>query len=93
MAADSARKIESTVMRALADGRQVAVSDATGITQTRLSRWKSADGGQGGGLHLSEVADVMEALGLAVIETAGETVTVAREEYEALRVLAMRALK
>lgn len=92
MDSPATREIQSRVLRALADHGQRAVAEAAGISETRLSRWKSGDAA-GGGLHLSEVASALAALRLAVVDAAGgETVTVTREEYDALRTLARRAL-
>lgn len=92
MSAETARNIESEILRALAERGQSATASSAGITPTRLSRWKRT-GSDGGGLFLSEVAEVLAALGMIVVDTTdSETVTVQRDELDALRVLARRAL-
>lgn len=91
MTAEKANKITTTVLRALADRSQTATATAADITESRLSRWKNADD-NGGGLHLSEVARVMAALGLAVVETEADLIAVTREEYDALKTLARKSL-
>lgn len=85
----TARQIESLVLRALAEKGQSSASSTTGVSETKISRWK-----QDGGLSLAEVSALLSALGLALIDTTTvEVVTVAREELDALRVLARRALQ
>ena len=92
MNVESARKIEAAILRAFADRGQRPVSEACDISESRLSRWKSGDMA-GGGLHLAEVVKVLAALGLVTIEAdGGELVTLARDEYQALTVLARKAL-
>lgn len=87
-----ARKVESAVLRAFADLSQAEVSRATGISETRLSRFKS-DASDGGGLSLPEVAAVLAALGLCVLRAShDELVTLPAEEVCALRTLARRYL-
>ncbi len=82
------RQIESAILRALADQGQATAAQATGISESKLSRFKSD-----GGLSLQEVSNLLTSLGLAVIDTASkEVVTIPREEFEALRVLSRRAL-
>jgi hypothetical protein len=88
---DNARKIESAVLRALAERTQRNAAEAAGLSESRVSRFKGE--GADGGLHLPEVAALLAALGLCVIDgDAKELATLPRDEYEALRVLARRAL-
>lgn len=92
MTTDTARNIETTILRALAERGQKETAIASDLTTTRLSRWKK-DEGNGGGLHLPVVAVVLAELGLAVIDTQdNELVTVPRDEYDALRTLARIAV-
>ena len=92
MTVESARKISATILRSFADSGQRPISEATDISESRLSRWKSGDQ-MGGGLHMDEVARVLDALGLAVIDAnAGELVTLSKDEHQALTVLARKAL-
>lgn len=82
------RQTESAVLRALAERGQSTVAQATSISETRISRFKSD-----GGLCLHEVAALLCSLGFALVDTAStEVVTVAREELDALKVLARRGL-
>lgn len=92
MTTETARNIETTILRALAEHGQRETAEGSGLTTTRLSRWKKDDG-NGGGLHLPIVAAVLAELGLAVVDTNdNEMITVPREEYEALRTLARVAV-
>ena len=82
------RQVESAILRALAEQGQSTVAESTGLSETKLSRFKSD-----GGLCLQEVAKLLTTLNLAVIDTGSkEVVTIAREEFDALRVLSRRAL-
>lgn len=88
----AARSIESAVLRALAERSQVEAARSSGISESRLSRWKSS-APDGGGLFLAEVASVLAALGLAVIPAdPGDLVPVPADELRALRLLARKAL-
>ena len=85
---NTSRQVESAILRALAEQGQSTVAQATGISETKLSRFKSD-----GGLCLQEVAMLLTTLGLAVFDTGSvEVATLPREELNALRVLARRAL-
>lgn len=87
-----ARKIESCVLRALAECGQGEVARRAGISDTRLSRWKNG-ATDGGGLQLHEVAAALDAMGLVVIQAApGDLVTVPKTYLDALRVLAIEGL-
>jgi hypothetical protein len=82
------RQVESAILRALAEHGQATVAGATGISETKLSRFMSD-----GGLSLSEVSILFTSLGLAVFDTGNaEVATVPREELNALRILARRGL-
>lgn len=84
----STQQVESAILRALAEHGQSAVAQATGISETKLSRFKGE-----GGLSLQEVSSLITALDLGVIDTGSrEVVTIPREEFDALRVLSRRAL-
>lgn len=91
IAAD-ARNVETLLLRTLADVGQVQVAARAGISDTRLSRFKNA-AQDGGGLQLPEVAAVIAAMGLAVIDTRpSDVVSMPTAEVEALRTLARKAL-
>lgn len=84
----TSRQVESAILRALAEHGQSKVAEATGISETKLSRFKSD-----GGLCLAEVAHLLAALGIAVYDACSvEVATLPREELNALRTLARRAL-
>lgn len=92
MSSDGARMIQTAVLRALAEHSQKAVSDGSGISESRISRWKS-DALDGGGLHLDETCRVLAALGLAIVDASPmDLVILPRDEHSALRVLARKAL-
>lgn len=87
-----ARTIETVLLRALANASQTDIARASGISDTRLSRFKNA-ATDGGGLWLQEVANVLAALGLSVIDARpSDLITMPAERAEALRVLARSAL-
>ena len=88
---EAARKTESAILRGLARTTQVAASQASGISDVRISRFVS-DSPDGGTLHLGEVAALLAALGLVVVDgDAREVVTLPRDELDALRTLARKA--
>lgn len=88
MSGADARSIETTILRALAERGQKTTAAAAGISDTRLSRWKSGSE-DGGGLSLPEVADALAALGLRVFPDAdGPMVRVPASVLHALYVLA-----
>lgn len=85
---NTTRQVESAILRALAEQGQSTVAQATGISETKLSRFKSD-----GGLSLQEVSHLLTTLSLAVIDTGStEVVTIPRDEFDALKVLSRRAL-
>lgn len=93
MSADDARKIETVILRTLSERNQTETATAIGVTGARLSRWKMIDSGQGGGLHLPDVAELLATIGLAVVDTNNaDLITLSRDEYNALRTLARRSL-
>lgn len=90
---NSARKIESVILRSLSDRNQSETAAAVGISGVKLSRWTRANTGEGGGLHLPEISTLLAALDLCLLESSqGEMVTIPRDEYDALRTLARRLL-
>ena len=91
MTAADSRNAESIILRRLADVSQADAARVTGISESRLSRWKNNDA-NGGGLSLAETAAVLAALGLHPVAVGTEAVTIPAAEYEALRLLARKAL-
>jgi hypothetical protein len=84
------RSVEHEVLSAMAEIGQKQASAASGISETRLSRWKSSSP-EGGGLTLAEVASVLGALGLSVVPAgASGVVAMPAEEFAALHVLLRR---
>lgn len=90
---EDARSIETCILRALAESSQAAIASSTGISETRLSRFKSA-AVDGGGLQLPEVAAVLAALGLTIFNAQPDEglVTIPAEEFAALRTLALKGI-
>ncbi|MBA8886132.1 DNA-binding phage protein [Dokdonella fugitiva] len=66
MSEPGAQAIQTAILRALAERGQSAVAAETGISDTRVSRWKSC-APDGGGLDILETARVLSALGLTVV--------------------------
>lgn len=91
MIAATARDIEAALLRALAERGQAAAASALGISESRISRFKTA-GEQGGGLHLREIADLFATLGVGVVASVGTVEFMTHEKAAALRLLAREAL-
>ena len=83
-----ASKTESLILQRFAIVGQSEAGRATGIDNTHLSRFASNDRG----LNLNQLGPVLEALGLAIIETEGDVVTIPAKEYDALRYLVKQRL-
>jgi len=80
------RDIERTILRVLADRGQSATASTAGVSETRMSRWKS-ESENGGGLNLEETSRVLHALGLRIVADEAGTVTMSAASYAALHVL------
>lgn len=91
MTATDSRNSESIILRRLADVSQADAARATGISESRLSRWKNNEA-NGGGLSLTETSAVLAALGLHPVLVGADAVTIPAAEYEALRLLARKGL-
>jgi hypothetical protein len=88
-----ARSVETLLLRSLADHGQDVVAERAGISPTRLSRWKNA-ASDGGGLQLPEVAAVLGAMDLTIVDCRpSDMVTVPSAYLDALILLARRALE
>jgi hypothetical protein len=84
------RSIEHEVLSAMAEVGQKQAAAVSGLSETRLSRWKSSSS-EGGGLTLCEVASVLTALGLSVVPAGAKgVVAMPAEEFAALHVLLRR---
>lgn len=79
----TSQKIQSTILCALAEQGQGATAATAGISETRLSRWKSD-----GGLSLEEVTKVLAALGFRLVHAGDSDVTLPATRYHALLELA-----
>ena len=75
---------ESLLLRKVAVVHQNVVATAIGLDKTLVSRIFSGDRG----IAIHELGALLGALGLAITETDGESVTISRERYESLRSLA-----
>jgi hypothetical protein len=82
----TARDLERTILRALADRGQSATASTAGVSETRMSRWKS-ESESGGGLNLDETTRVLHALGLRIVADEGGMVTMSTASHDALHVL------
>ncbi|ADE14125.1 conserved hypothetical protein [Nitrosococcus halophilus Nc 4] len=79
---------ESDLLRRIAVTHQNAISEQTGLSTTQVNRIVSGKAG----ISLGKVVLFLYALGYEVIEREGEMISVPREEYEAMRTLARKAL-
>jgi hypothetical protein len=79
---------EADLLRRIAVTHQAAISEKTGLSTSHINRIASGKAG----LTLEHVVPFLRAIGLAVTPIDGEMVSLSREEYEALRTLARKAL-
>ena len=87
---DPAFKIQSLILRRLAQEGQRRTADAIGVNDSQLSRFTGGDAG----LKFDQLCQMLAELGLTVVQSAGgETVTITAEKYNALRVLAREGLE
>ncbi len=82
----TARDLERAILRALADRGQSVTASTAGVSETRMSRWKS-ESESGGGLNLEETARVLHALGLRIVADEAGMVTMSAQSHAALHVL------
>lgn len=86
--ANTSREV-SLILRRFAATSQAEVARLTGVDNTLLSKFLSGERG----LRLDQIGPVLAALGLSIAENVtGDLVTVTREKYEALRLLAAEEL-
>lgn len=76
------------LLQRVAEVGQRSLVDALQRDPSYVSRFFSGKSG----LHINELEHVFSTLGLRVIQCEGETVTLDKEEYEALRVLAKKGI-
>ncbi|ADE14303.1 hypothetical protein Nhal_1135 [Nitrosococcus halophilus Nc 4] len=79
---------EPDLLRRIYMTQQNTISEKTGLSTTQVNRIVSGKAGIG----LGKVVLFLYALGYEVIEREGEMISVPREEYEAMRTLARKAL-
>ncbi|QBQ56202.1 XRE family transcriptional regulator [Nitrosococcus wardiae] len=79
---------EADLLRRIAMTRQNVISERTGLSDSQVNRIVSSQSG----LTLGKVVPFLCAIGYEVIEREGDMVSVPREEYEAMRTLARKAL-
>ena len=84
----TARNIESLLMRRVAAVGQADLAAALDCDKTRISRFFSNEAS----IRLDELTALFDALGLAVVEVGGDSVTLPRRKLDALRTLARESL-
>lgn len=76
------------LLQQVAEKSQTAVANAIGRDVSTVSRFFLGQGG----VHIDELEDLMNSLGLKIIECEGDIVSLPREHFEALRVIAKRGI-
>lgn len=79
-----ANTTESLILRKAAEVGQKSIVDSMGYDASTVSRMVSSKTG----VHINELELFLKPLNLKIIECDGETVTMPRDRYEALRTLA-----
>ena len=86
--AKTTNNTESLMLRRVAEVTQVKVANTLGRDSSYVSRFFARTGG----LHIDELEDVFSTLGLKLIQCEEDTVTLPKEQYEALRILAKKGI-
>lgn len=81
--------LQSLILRQIASVKNSTVAEAIGHDESHVSRVTSDERG----LKISELENFFTALGLRVIQCDGQVVQLPKQELEALRVLARKALE
>ncbi len=81
--------LQTVILRRMAAAKHKAVADAIGIDESTVSRVASGERG----ISLDKLEAFLSSLGLVVIEVGGDAVTIPRQKYRALQVLARDALR
>lgn len=79
---------ESDLLRRIAMTHQNVIAERTGMSDSQVNRIVSGQSG----LTLGKVVPFLHAIGYEVIEREGDRVNVPRDEYDAMRTLARKAL-
>jgi len=86
----SASKLEARILRAAALLGQQAIQRAIGANPSSVSRILSSQRG----VHIHEIEGFLAALGMRVVDSDSDGfITLTREEYRALKTLALKALQ
>ena len=85
----SSQPLQTLILRRMASVKHKAVAEAIGADESTVSRMVSGERG----LALDKLESFLAALGMTVIEVGGDAVTIPREKYRALQVLAREALR
>ena len=84
----TARNLESAIRERIARSSQLDVGKDAGIEKTAVHRIVAGERG----VYLDELHDFLRALGMSAIDCDGDLVTIPKELFESLRVLAKRGL-
>ena len=84
----TARNLESAIRERIARSSQLEVGKDAGIEKTAVHRIVAGERG----VYLDELHDFLRALGMSAIDCDGDLVTIPKELFESLRVLAKRGL-
>lgn len=85
----SSQPLQTLILRRMASVKHKTVADAIGSDESTVSRMASGERG----LSLDKLEAFLAALGMTVIEVGGDAVTIPRQKYRALQVLARDALR
>ncbi len=81
-------KTHQLLLQRVAEKSQAAVANAIGRDVSTVSRFFSGQGG----IHIDEMEDLFDVLGLKIIECEGDIVSLPKEHFEALRTIARRGI-
>jgi len=79
--AETARKIHSSILRAVADATQKGCADSLDMSEGNFSKWLAGDTG----IRIENLCDLLAFLNLGLTGSAGGLVTVRKSDWDALR--------
>lgn len=83
-----ASTLQSEIMSAVANVKNFVIADAIGHDVSHVSKITSGERG----IRLGELEAFLSSIGMKVIKCEGEVVSIPKEKYDALRLLAKEAL-
>lgn len=88
MKSETANNLHVLILQKVAERKQSVIAEAIGRDTSTVSRIISCQSG----IHIDEIEDFLNVLGLKIIQCDGDTITLPKIEYDALRVIARRGI-